>query len=368
MSRLSELSVVPEPSEEVLNKRQIVDYRSQREDCLSWLLDFGKDPERAEGYAFQTVRNRSHRMDMFYRWVWEQEGRYTASLTHEHGDEWLRHLARSEKSNAHKDNCRKAAQMLFKWRQHKHGMDEWNPTLSFSTGNGTTTPRDYLTEEERSKIREAALEYGSVPGYNDLSPEQRSRWKAHLAQRFEKPKTEVTPDDWERANGWKIPSLVWASLDAGLRPIEVERAVVHWVDIDNSVLRIPKEDSSKNTGNWKVSIQDRTAEMLDRWIQERQTRAVYDNTDALWLTREQNPYQSSALRYVLKRLCEIADIDTERRSLSWYALRHSTGTYMTREEDLAAAQTQLRHKSPETTMKYDQVPIEDRRDALDRMG
>jgi integrase len=140
------------------------------------------------------------------------------------------------------------------------------------------------------------------------------------------------------------------------------------VDIDNSVLRIPKGDSSKNTGNWKVSIQDRTAEMLDRWIQERQTRAAYDNTDALWLTRERNPYQSSALRYVLKRLCDIADIGTERRSLSWYALRHSTGTYMTREEDLAAAQTQLRHKSPETTMKYDQVPIEDRRDALDRMG
>lgn len=53
--------------------------------------------------------------------------------------------------------------------------------------------------------------------------------------------------------------------------------------------------------------------------------------------------------------------------MSWYALRHALGN-MTREEDLAAAQAQLRHRSPETTMKYDQVPVENRRDALDRMG
>jgi integrase len=40
---------------------------------------------------------------------------------------------------------------------------------------------------------------------------------------------------------------------------------------------------------------------------------------------------------------------------------------MTREEDLAAAQAQLRHKSVQTTMKYDQTPVEDRRAALNRM-
>lgn len=41
---------------------------------------------------------------------------------------------------------------------------------------------------------------------------------------------------------------------------------------------------------------------------------------------------------------------------------------MTREEGLAAAQAQLRHKSEQTTMKYDQTPVEDRKDALERMG
>jgi site-specific recombinase XerD len=107
---------------------------------------------------------------------------------------------------------------------------------------------------------------------------------------------------------------------------------------------------------------------LDRWLDERECYDKYDETDTVWLTRESNPYDSSALRYVIDKLCDIAGIDTEHREMSWYSIRHSVGTYMTREEDLAAAQAQLRHKSPETTMKYDQTPVEDRRDALDRMG
>lgn len=41
---------------------------------------------------------------------------------------------------------------------------------------------------------------------------------------------------------------------------------------------------------------------------------------------------------------------------------------MTREEGLAAAQAQVRHKSQVSTMRYDQDPVEDRGEALDRMG
>ncbi|UPV73956.1 site-specific integrase [Halorussus limi] len=364
---LEGITVVPEPSAELLNERQQIDYRNQREQCLEWLLVFGKDPKKAEGYARTTVKNRAHRMDQFYRWVWDQDG-YTTNVTHDHADAYLTWLAKQDHSNAHKDNCRKALLMLYKWREHEHGLDEWDPELSFSTGHKTTTPRDYLTREERGQIREAALEYGSVPSYKGLDSEERDRWKAYLAQRFEKPKSEVTPEDWDEANGWKIPSLVSVSLDAGLRPIEVERAVTGWVDIENAVLRIPKEQSSKNTGHWIVGLQDRTAETLDRWLEQRENDPTYDDTDKLWLTRFGNTYGSASLRKVLRRLCDQADIPYENRQMSWYSIRHSTGTYMTREEDLAAAQAQLRHKSPETTMKYDQAPVEDRQNALDRMG
>jgi hypothetical protein len=37
---------------------------------------------------------------------------------------------------------------------------------------------------------------------------------------------------------------------------------------------------------------------------------------------------------------------------------------MTKGRDLAATKAQLRHKSVKTTMKYDQVPVEDRQDGL----
>jgi len=164
-------------------------------------------------------------MDRFYRFVWEQEGGYTVNVTHENADAWMKHLARENVSTTHKRNCQKAVKRLFKWRHHEHGLGTWDPDITFAADT-STNPRDYLTRDERSAVREAALEYGSVPKYNNLTPSARDRWKQYLAQRFEKPKSEVEPADWERANGWKVPSLVWTSLDAGLRPIEVQRSTI----------------------------------------------------------------------------------------------------------------------------------------------
>jgi len=365
---LSEYKLVPGPTEDRLGKRQLVDYRADREDCVRWLLAFGKNPDKAEGYAETTVQNRIYRMDYFYRFVWDKEGHYTAAVTHDHADDWMQKLAYKDCSDTHCDLCQKAVLMLFKWRFHKRGGEEWEPEMRFSSGSGTTTPRDFLTREERKLVREASLEYGSIPRYNNVTPDERDRLKTYLAQRFEKSKSEVDKEDWKQANSWKIPSLVGVSLDAALRPIEVERAVTSWVDLENGILRIPKEDSSKNEDHWRVGLSERSISALKRWLKERSTYELYDGRDELWLTREGNSYGSSTLRRLLQNLCDIVDIDYENRKMSWYSIRHSTGTYMTREEDLAAAQAQLRHKSPETTMKYDQAPVEDRQDALDRIG
>jgi integrase len=306
-------------------------------------------------------------MDQFYRWIWKQESGYTARISHDYADGWMRYLAQEDYSSTHQTNCQKAVKMLFKWWAHERGGSKWDPEFTFTNNDGHN-PKDYLTRDERTKIRDAALEYGSIPSYSNVTPRERDRWKQYLAQRFEKPKSAVTREDWKRANSWKIPSLVWASLDAGLRPVEVERATVSWVDTENCVLRIPQRDSAKSQEAWIVSLRERTAKFLNRWLTEREQYAQYDESEKLWLTRQGNPYNSNSLRYLLQRLCGIANIETNNRQMSWYTIRHSTGTYMTREEDLAAAQTQLRHKSPETTMKYDQTPVEDRRDALDRMG
>lgn len=362
------IPLVPEPTRDVLSERQQIDYAHHREGLIKWMKNLGKDPSKARGYAHETSRRRATNSDMFYRWTWDEHDGYTTNVTHDHADDYMRKLAYSDYSDTHKSNLQKTIKMLFRWRADELGDSEWEPQITFSGDQSASHPRDFFTREERGTLRESALDYGSVPHYNAITPSERREWKRHLAHRFKKPMTEIGKGDFQRANGFKIPSLVWVSLDAGLRPVEVERATVDWCDTDNGVLRIPSKHSAKNRENWQVSLQSRTADILNEWINERTLYEKYDDTNKLWLTREGNPYQSTALKYVLEKLCETAEIDPNGRELSWYAIRHSVGTYMAREEGLAAAQTQLRHRSSQTTMKYDQAPVEDRRDALNRMG
>jgi site-specific recombinase XerD len=355
------------PADDMLSERERTDYHEFKQSFIKWLEAMGKNPNKVEGYATATMKQTSTRVDTFYQWLWSDDG-YTTTATEDDADAYVRHLVMDEDySKNYLSNEQKSIKRLFKWLNYERGGNfDWDPDLTFSSPSDN--PRDFLTKEERKKIREAALQYGSIPAYNGLSIEERDEWKAYLAQRFDKPKSAIGKSDWSQANGWKIPSLVWTSLDTGLRPIEVERSSINWVDIDNRVLRIPKEESSKNEDNWIVSITDRTASAVERWLNERELYDKYTDTDDLWLTREGNPYKSNSLARIIKRLCDIAEMSIDGRTMSWYTIRHSVGTYMTREEDLAAAQAQLRHKSVITTTKYDQVPVEDRRDALNKMG
>jgi site-specific recombinase XerD len=367
-AKICDAPLITDPARELLNERQLLDYREERRDLLTWLRDLGKNPERGEGYAEGTVYNRAYRIDGFYRWIWEQEGGYTTTVTTAHGDSYCRDLLARDCTDSHRDGEQKALKSLFKWREYERDGDEWDPELTLTGSPSARQPRDYFEREERTALREAALEYGSVPNYSSLTPEERDDWKRHLAQRFGKPKTGVGADTFKRANGWKIPSLVQASLDGGLRPKEVGRAKVTWVDTENNVLRIPPEDATKSNDAWTVAIRPQTSQSLARWISERDCYGKYDDTAALWLTREANPYGSTALNRLLENLCETAEIDTTHRDLSWYSIRHSVGTLLTDERDLEAARAQLRHQSRTTTMKYDNVSTEDRRDALNRMG
>lgn len=361
------ITLVPEQTQNLLNPRQIEAYCDHRRILVQWMLTVGKDMEQSEGYADATAKQRAYRLDKFYRWVWQQEDGYTTEITTQHADAYMKHIATTDYSLSYKAALQKAVKMLFRFRTFQHGTQyDWNPEITFSDDTGSHQPRDFLTEQERRKLRDASLEHGSVPHYASVSPEERDQWKQYLAQRFGKPKDEIGLDDWERANSYKIPSLINTALDAGLRPIEIERATVSWLDLENGVLRIPKEDSSKNMDNWIVGLRTNTVQYLKKWLHERQQRSKYDDREAIWLTRRGNPYSSRSLNRLLDRLLETAGI--ERDNITWYSIRHSTGTYITREEGLAAAQAQLRHKSQETTMRYDQAPVEDRQDALERIG
>ncbi|MFC6755892.1 MULTISPECIES: tyrosine-type recombinase/integrase [Haloarcula] len=357
--------LIPGDNDAQLSEKQRVDYRSYRESFLNWLYHLGKDPESAQGYSPYTVFESGYRAAAFDRWVWETEETYTVPPTRDHADAYLQETAYNDMAQATKGKVEEMLRRYYRWLQHKYGHSEWEPEFSFQS-SGSNAPRDFLTVDERRKIRQAALDHGSIPSYEYLDADDRARWKSYVARVTDT--RNPSREDWEKVDGWKITSMVWTSLDAGLRPIEVGRAKTTWVDINNGVLRIPREESSKNKENWTVSLTDRTANALDRWLAEREHYDRYEDTDALWLTTHGNPYASKSLSRLLKRLCGEAGIPVENRQMSWYSIRHSVGTYMTREEGLAAAQSQLRHKSSHTTMKYDQTPVEDRREALDRMG
>jgi len=211
------------------------------------------------------------------------------------------------------------------------------------------------------------MEYGSVPHYNSVTPAERDRWKTYLAQRLQKPKDEVTMKDWEKANSFKYTSMIYTALDAGLRPCEIERATIQWVDTDNGVLRIPREESSKNRENWIVALKAETASILKHWKDERETREKYDGRDALWLTMYGNWYNKDSFRDVFRKIATEAGLDLDNRDLTPYSIRHSTATYVASEEGLAVAAQQCRHKSKRTTEKYEHSSVDRQADAVNRI-
>lgn len=105
--------VVPEQTEQWLNQRQLEDYRSHRVQLIRWMLHLGKNPEKAEGYAFDTVRQRCYKIDRFYRWIWDQEDGYTLSISVEHADQYSKEFAYEETSQTHRAGVQKATKSTY---------------------------------------------------------------------------------------------------------------------------------------------------------------------------------------------------------------------------------------------------------------
>lgn len=323
------IRIIPDSNAEQLNEQQRIDYEDHRWNFITWLRERGKNPEAREGYSDYSTYGTTYRTARFDRWVWGEEGRYSFPPKPEHADEYIDEVvAFRDVTTSTKGKTEESIIRYFNWLETRFSGCDWDRDQQFRSG-GEDKPRDYLTRRERRLIRE----------------------------------TVMSNDD----DGWKITSLILTSLDTGLRPVEVRRAVVDWVDIDNKMLRIPKEDSSKNEDNWRVAITSRAATALTHWLRERRGREKYDGRDELWLTRESTPYTSKSLRRLIERLCRDAGIELGGRSMTFYSIRHSVGTYVTEERDLKAAKDQLRHQSARTTMKYDQVSAAKRREVLEKL-
>ncbi|WP_225336232.1 tyrosine-type recombinase/integrase [Halomicrobium urmianum] len=321
------IKLAPKANTEYLNEQQLADYREYRYEFINWIRREGKNPEAYEGYSDYTAYETAYRTARYDAWVWDREDRYTTPPAPAHATAYVENnVAYRDVANSTKGKVEEALARYHDWIHRTHHVDEWDHEQIFNSSGGDA-PRDFLTRRERRRVREAALETG----------------------------------DWREA------SIILACLDAALRPVEVRRARPEWVDVDNELLRIPREESSKNEQDWRTSITTRSANALGEWLDVRADDDRYDDTDALWLTRVGTRYSSRSLSRLVKRMCSAAGIDSAGRSLTLYSLRHSTGTYLTAERDLAATKAQLRHKSSKTTLKYDQVPPDQRRDALYRM-
>ena len=331
---------------------------------MDWLLDKGKDPEKEVGYSQSTVRDTVYKIDRFYCYVWtELEGGYTTYLTLDHGEDFLINLAVQDLGQSYKRGFEKALKRFYGWRHHVRGGAQWDLEFSFEPPD-SEPPQDILSQDELKLLREAALSYGAVPSYSNVSPAERVRWKAYLAQRFGKPKVEIDREDWEKANSWKVPSLVWTSIDAGLAPREVGSLSVSWMDSEKGMLRVPDSDSERVRN---VALQERTVHALEMWLEERDCYEGFSETDRLWLTKFGNPYQTDSLNYILGKLCESAEIDPSRRDISWNSIRDSVGVYFTDRLCLSEIQEQLRIKSSRTVARYERGVAGERKSVIEQM-
>ena len=79
-NKVDGIVLVTEDANEYLNPKQEVTYREHRRELAEWMLGLEKNLEKAEGYSYSTVKNRMNRLDLFYRFIWDREGRYIQDL------------------------------------------------------------------------------------------------------------------------------------------------------------------------------------------------------------------------------------------------------------------------------------------------
>lgn len=158
------LVLLSDEARQYLDPREEIAYKEFRLEIAKWLLNLGENPAKAEGYSHSHAKSTMYRLDLFYRYIWDQKQRFIQTLTPEHADSWMRHLAKRDLKESTKCSYQKAVRILFKWQREARNRDvEWEPEIEYSDPSTAYQPREYLTEEDRRKMREAAMSYGSIP-------------------------------------------------------------------------------------------------------------------------------------------------------------------------------------------------------------
>lgn len=337
-------------------------YAEWRLDLARWAFTEGKNPEFGEGYPRSSMPQTFYRLDRFAAWVWgaDDYDDFTTSFTKEMADSyWTDELMANDNALSTNRKAANSVALVFKRRANRSDdATEWSIPNSASVYNkinkeSGTAFTDWFTIDELSRIKHASLSVYAVPKRDEMEPEEQDEWTAHLSQRLRKPKGDLTDDDWQEANSYKIPSLVYTSCDVGFRPKEVERSRWGWFDIDERVMRIPKAESTKNSDDWRCYISDESARLLQMWKRESYGDDEPSSFDSVWTTREGNPYSAESLRRpVMQNLMDEAGIDRNERESGWYMIRRGVGTDLGTRRGLNAVMNQLRITNVETAKRY----------------
>jgi integrase len=334
------------------------DYERFKIDLLRWLLNEGKDTYRREGFAESTVKTTHYKVEEAYRWLWETEGEFTKEITPHRATELLDQLMRnSPHPDSYVHTFEKCIRRLFKYfrEQKNREVKEWEHDIPIEPSRGSDDKehtKDRFYPEEMNRLYEVALDEYSIKSYWAAEPDERAELKRFIAQQQGVKLGEVGEDHFKKASSWKYPSIIAVSADLGLRPIEVGKMKVDWLNLPQNTINVPASESTKNKESWACEISSKSRNALENWMQERQSYEQYDDSPYLWLTKYGNQYKSRSLNKVLDTLMERADLDEGNRTLSYYSFRHGAASIWTEKEGIAKAAEQVRHSNLSTTKKY----------------
>jgi len=344
-----------------------------RGEFLDWMLEDGKEKDDGgrTGLSLSGAKNTLYRLDQVQRFCHNRFDHNPLDVTPQEAEEFADALIDDEwpkrngepRSDDDKRKLIEALEKYFEFQAEQNGQQSWK--AQYKPSQSYYESYDEFRLAERFQLRETALEYGSLPAYSKVSPEQRTQIKRYLSQKLGVPMNEITPSDWERnSNGLHEASLIWAAFDLGLTPKEVSNATFDWFDLTAGTVNIPREEESKDRQDEDLALLPDTVQLLREWRKERKHLERYEDTDLIWLNQAGNPYSSGPLNRLLRQLCDEAEINIGNRKICWYSIRHSLGHYLRSMGDLYEANDQLRHASLETTKTYSNTIVEERRETL----